>query len=91
MATGAAIASGVSVLVQLGTGIVGAAKKRDAINNFNRQDLVNPFKELTVSTLKSDQLTEANNVNFATSLDALSRGDSRASSSYIGRLRAARQ
>ena len=77
MATGAAIASGVTGLVQLGVGLSQEAKRRKAIRDFKRQDLTNPFKELTVSTLQSDQLTEANNVNFATSVDALQRGDSR--------------
>lgn len=49
-------------------------KANEAINNFNRQELVNPYENIQLSTVQSDQQTEANNINFATSVDALQRG-----------------
>ena len=51
---------------------------RKEIENFNRQELVNPYENISVSTLKSDQQTDANLSNVATSVDALQRGGTRA-------------
>lgn len=51
---------------------------KNAIKNFNRQELKNPYADLQISTLASEQATEANNTNFATSVDALQRGGTRA-------------
>jgi len=50
---------------------------KEAIENFERQDLDNPFKNIQISTLKAEQQTEANNVNLATSVDALQRAGTR--------------
>lgn len=77
MAVGTAIASGVIGLVKVGVAMDKSAKLKDSIRNFKRQDLINPYKTSTVSTLKSEQQTYANNVNFATSINALQRGGSK--------------
>jgi len=52
------------------------AKKQ--IADFDRQELVNPYENIQISTKKSDQQTEANLVNVATTVDALQRGGTRA-------------
>lgn len=46
---------------------------KDAINDFKRQDLKNPYEDIALNTLATDQLTDANLSNFATSVDALQR------------------
>lgn len=51
------------------------AKKQ--IEEFESQDLVNPYENIRVSTLASDQATQANLSNFATGVDALQRGGAR--------------
>lgn len=77
----AAITSAVIAVGTAGYQIYNAEKQKsdakDAINDFQRQDLNNPFKNIQISTLKSEQQTEANNVNFATSVDALQRSGTR--------------
>lgn len=77
-ATAMAITSTGLGLFQAGKGIVDAKKTREEIENFNRQELVNPYENISVSTLKSDQQTDANLSNVATSVDALQRGGTRA-------------
>ena len=78
VATAMAITSTALGLFQAGKGIVDAKKTREEIENFNRQELVNPYENISVSTLKSDQQTDANLSNVATSVDALQRGGTRA-------------
>lgn len=63
---------------QIASGISNTKKAKDAINDFNRQELQNPFENIQISTLKADQQTEANNVNLASSVSALQRGGTRA-------------
>ena len=56
------------------------------IADFRRQKLVNPFKDISISTLASEQETEANLSRFATSIEALQRGGHRAIASNLPRL-----
>ena len=78
VATATAITSAGIGLFQAGKGMVDANNTRKEIENFNRQELVNPYENISVSTLKSDQQTDANLSNVATSVDALQRGGTRA-------------
>lgn len=77
----AAVTSAVIAAGTAGYQIFSAEKQKadakKAIENFERQDLENPFKNIQISTLKSEQQTEANNVNLATSVDALQRAGTR--------------
>lgn len=47
------------------------------LRNFNRQEYTNPNENIIVDTTKADQMTKANNINVATSVDALQRLDTR--------------
>lgn len=78
VATAMAITSTAIGLAQTGKGMIDANNTRKEIENFNRQELVNPYENISVSTLKSDQQTNANLSNVATSVDALQRGGTRA-------------
>lgn len=78
MATGAGIASTGLGIFQTVSSMSRAKKAEEAIKNFKRQELINPFKNIQISTLKSDQETEANLSRFATSVDTLQRGGTRA-------------
>lgn len=78
MATGSAIASAGIGIFQTVQGAKRVKEANQALRNFKRQDLVNPFGNLQVSTLKSEQQTDANLSSFATSVDALQRGGTRA-------------
>ena len=77
-ATAMAMTSTAIGLAQTGKGMIDANNTRKEIENFNRQELVNPYENISVSTLKSDQQTDANLSNVATSVDALQRGGTRA-------------
>lgn len=85
-----AVTSAVIGVASAGYQIYNAEKQKSdakkAINNFQRQDLDNPYKDIQISTVKSEQQTEANNVNFATSVDALQRGGTRAVITGIPRI-----
>ena len=78
VATAMAITSTAIGLAQTGKGMIDANNTRKEIENFNRQELVNPYENISVNTLKSDQQTDANLSNVATSVDALQRGGTRA-------------
>jgi len=69
----AGVIAGGAAIAQTASGISNARKAQKAIDGFQRQELKNPFENIRISTLKSDQQTEANNVNFATSVNALQR------------------
>ena len=75
--TGTVLAVGTSAYM-----IANAEKqKKDAkraINEFKRQDLVNPYEDMAISTEKSEQQTDAALSSMATSVDALQRGGTRA-------------
>lgn len=78
MATGAAIASGGIGLFQTAQGFVRARESEKAIEEFQRQELINPFRDIPISTLRSEQQTEAGLSRAATSVEALQRGGTRA-------------
>lgn len=70
-------------------GIKNTNKAQDALNNFKRQDLSNPYENMQISTVGSDALKEASSVTSATMLDALSGYDSRAIFGAIPKIQAA--
>lgn len=78
MAVGAAVASAGIGIYQTVSGISRAKQSQKAIQEFKRQELINPFTNLPISTLKSEQQTEAGLSQFATSTEALQRGGTRA-------------
>jgi hypothetical protein len=45
----------------------------EALKNFRRQELINPYEDIQISRLKSEQQTDANLSSMATSVDALQR------------------
>ena len=55
-----------------------ASKAQEEIENYKRQELVNPYKDLTVSTLGADIRKEELSRNVATMADVLAKGGSRA-------------
>jgi hypothetical protein len=77
----AAVTSAVVAVGTAGYQIYNAEKQKkdakDAIKAFNSQELNNPYENIRISTLKSDQQTQANLSSFATSVDTLQRGGSR--------------
>ena len=81
----AAVGLGVSAL-QTGKSIVEAKKAKEDIRNFKQQERTNPYENIQLSTLKSEQQTRANNINVATSVDALQRGGARSVLAGIPRL-----
>jgi len=64
--------------IQAVSGASRARQAEKAIEEFERQKLINPFKDLPISTLKSEQQTEAGLSRLATSVDVLQRGGTRA-------------
>ena len=74
IATGTAIALGVSAAAGAANAISGAARSRrarKAIESFERQELRNEADDLRVSTLGAELQTEEAQRRFATSVDAL--------------------
>lgn len=86
MAIGAGIAStGLQIFKTIKQS--GEAKAlEDRIANFNRRKLVNSAKDISISTLASEQETEANLSRFATSIEMLQRGGDRTVKSNLPRL-----
>jgi hypothetical protein len=83
MATGTAIASiGLGIFQTVKASQEAKDTKKD-IHDFRSQDLVNSAKNTALSTLKSDRLRETGERNFATSVDALKRGGTRAIASAL--------
>tara|TARA_R110000822_G_scaffold127454_4_gene262988 strand:- start:18759 stop:19475 length:717 start_codon:yes stop_codon:yes gene_type:complete len=74
--TSAAIGVGASVY-QISNAEKAKKDARKQIEDFDRQKLENPFRDVQLSTLKAEQQTQANNSNFATSVDALQSGGTR--------------
>lgn len=84
------------------TGVVGAGvglakffegrsmqkRAQGMIDNFQWDDLTNPYKDLQVSTLGSDLQTEQANINTATSTEAMRAGGTRALVGGLGRQQA---
>lgn len=88
MAIGASIASIGIGLLQTGIGFAGASKTRKQIENFKEQELLNSAKDITISTLKSDQQTEANLQNVSTIVEALRKTGARGLASTLPELNA---
>lgn len=85
----ATTASALGIVVsgyQIADNAIKANKAQDAIDNFKPQELTNPNKAIQLNTLKSEQQTKANNINLATSVDALQRGGPRTVLAGIPRL-----
>ena len=86
MAIGVGIASVGLGVFQAVKGASDAKKLKQEISDFDSQDLNNPNKNIALSTLKSDQQTEANVRNFATANENLQRGGTRAIASTLPQL-----
>lgn len=78
MAIGSSVASAGLGIYQVVNSSIQAKKTREAIENFQRQDLVNPYSQVQLSTIKADNQTDANLSANATNIDALQRGGTRA-------------
>lgn len=75
-ATATAISAGIGILTsgyQIADNISKQKQAKEDLENFNRQELANPYESIQVDTMKADQMTKANNINVATSVDALQR------------------
>jgi len=82
---------GAIVAVGLGTYTVINAenqkkKSRQAIKDFKRQELINPFADLQINTTREEMARDAQLSANATSVDALQRGGTRAVISGVPRL-----
>ena len=74
IATGTAIALGVSAAIGAGQAVAGAAKERKAkraLEKFKRQDLESAAGGMRVSTLGAELQTQEAQRRFSTSVDAL--------------------
>lgn len=58
---------------QIGENISQRNKAKQELEDFNRQELTNPYEGIQVDTTRADQMTKANLINVATSVDALQR------------------
>lgn len=63
-------------------------KAQSLIDNFEWQDLTNPYENQQVSTLGSDLRTEQANITTATNVEALRSGGNRAIVGGLGRVQA---
>jgi hypothetical protein len=63
-------------------------RAQSLIDNFEWQDLTNPYENQQVSTLGSDLRTEQANINTATNVDVLRSGGNRAIVGGLGRVQA---
>lgn len=63
-------------------------RAQNSIDNFQWDDLTNPYKDLQVSTLGSDLQTEQANINTASTTQALRAGGTRALVGGLGRQQA---
>jgi len=89
IATGTAIALGVSAAAGAASAISGAARARrarKAIESFERQELKNEAADIRVSTLGAELQTEEAQRRFATSVDALQAGGVRGLVGGLGRV-----
>lgn len=59
---------------------------QDDLDNFKRQDLVNPYKDMAISTVGSDYMREQNSINNASMVDAARSGGIRGVYGAIPRL-----
>ena len=89
IATGTAIALGVTAAAGAASAISGAARARrarKAIESFERQELKNEAADIRVSTLGAELQTEEAQRRFATSVDALQAGGVRGLVGGLGRV-----
>lgn len=89
MALFAAISAGLGLATSTAQFFSAQKSKKDAeraLNEFRRQELVNPFEDIQISRLKSEQQTDANLSNTATSIDAIQRTGARGVIGAIPRL-----
>ncbi|WP_456867572.1 hypothetical protein [Galbibacter sp. BG1] len=84
-ATGALIGAGLGAAQTIG-GMIGKNKAKDAINNYERQDLNNAYDKLTVSTKGSDLAKEETQLANSTVIDALSTAGTRALLGGVGKV-----
>lgn len=85
--TSAALGVGMSAY-QLYQGAKDKSDAQDALNNYNRQDLVNPFENVAVSTVGSDLIREEAGRTSSTIVDSLQKAGSRAILSGIPKVQA---
>jgi hypothetical protein len=92
-----AIATAATAVASVGIGTAkffqGRKMQKDGekfIENFEWQDLENPFQNQQVSTLGSDYMQEQSNIGSATAVNALREGGQRALVGGLGRVEAAR-
>ena len=78
MAIGSAAASTGLGIYQVINSSIQAKKAKEEIENFQRQDLQNPYANIQLNTVAADNQTDANLSRNATSIDALQRGGTRA-------------
>ncbi|MGK6342838.1 hypothetical protein ACMGDK_11400 [Chryseobacterium sp. DT-3] len=78
----AVLAAGVGV-AQMTSANKQAKKLQNQINEYDRQDLTNPYESLQVSTLGADRTREDMARNFATAANTVAQGGSRAVNSFI--------
>lgn len=89
IATGTAIALGVSAAIGAGQAVAGAAKERKAkraLDKFKRQDLESAAGGMRVSTLGAELQTQEAQRRFSTSVDALQSGGVRGLVGGLGRV-----
>jgi hypothetical protein len=85
----AAISAGIGLVSSVDQFFSSRKSQKDAeeaLNNFRRQELINPYEDIQISRLKSEQQTDANLSNMATSVDALQRTGARGVLAGIPRL-----
>ena len=88
IATGTAIALGISAAASAGQAIAGEVKRskaKKALQNFRRQELKNVTEGLRVSTLGAELQTQEAQRRFSTSVDALRSGGVRGVVGGLGR------
>lgn len=78
VATASAIIGIGTAAYQTGKSISDQKRAQKKLDNFKFTPLVNPAESIQLNTEKSEQQTRANNINLATSVDALQRAGSRA-------------
>lgn len=84
IATTTAIAAGTALLGTVNNAVKAGKANRAAegveqqIADFQRQDLTNPYENLTINTTAADQQTDAQLSSSASAIDALQRGGTRA-------------
>ncbi len=82
---------GISAAGSIAQGIMGASeasKMEKAIENYERQDLVNSAEGISVSTKGAEMVQEQNMSTVATTMDAVKSGGARALMGSVGKVQA---